>query len=187
MWLGLRKKLSVQVPANRCVIRTSIRECRQFEQRTDFSLPASYLTYIQEIGGGTARHYFQIYCPNPLPKEISLEHRIREIRGSKLLAEIYGEPELIERMIPFGDTITGDIFVWDPAQRHGRKRLEYAILVLPRDSRRTVVLTDSFSDFVKNYVFGRKFEEVVCGGVDPESTLTFDYKPFTTRKMKPKN
>ena len=140
------------------------------------------MSFICEVGGGTAGQYFQIYCPNTRPRDISLEKHCKEIQGNEVLIAVYNEPALLQRFVPFGDTIGGDILGWDPATQRGRTRLEYDIVVLPRDARQSLVLANTFSDFVKNCIFGRRFEELVCGGVDRNHQPSWEYQRFTIRK-----
>ena len=159
--------------------KTSIRKC---ERALEFSFPNSYHEFLLSIGPGTFRRYFFIDGPKVQgSNNKGITSRIKMTRGNSVLADVYEDAEVIGRMIPFGDTIAGDIFFWDPSDVTNRKQNEYGVFVLPRDSYRITRVSSTFLGFFRDVCFGHGFEDLVIGARDPEWKIDYEFMPVCAK------
>ncbi len=173
-WTQFSKKLEIRPPKNGSPAKKPTKnDVRDFEREHDFVLPPSYVSFAREFGAGQIRRFFEIYVPGKEADKCRLQ-RVQEARGSELLAEIYGDPEFIERMIPFCNTIGGDIIVWDPERQTHSEPTEYLICVLPRDFSQVVPLVDNFEDFIWKVCLGDRFLEAITEA-DPRNCETEEW------------
>jgi len=74
------------------------------------------------------------------------------------LAELFPEDApFYQRMIPFSDTLDGDVIAWDPDDKKDGKRTEYGIVVIPRVDTRILHLVNSFPEFIEEVCLGKLF------------------------------
>jgi hypothetical protein len=90
-------------------------------------------------------------------------------------------------MVPFSDTIGGDIVVWDPEDVKNDQESEYGIYVLPDDSDRITFLTDSFSSYVTDMCLGSGFDVIAHdpAWAPPQEFVPFGRKPRVPQHQRP--
>lgn len=178
--IKLRLEVKVKKGTQKVVLKkTSIRQC---ERAIQFSFPKSYHEFLLLIGPGTFRGYFFIDGPKvPGSNNKGIVSRTKMTRGNSVLADVYEDPEVVGRMIPFGDTVAGDILFWDPTDITNRKQDEHGIFVLPRDSYSVIRLSSTFLGFFRDVCFGHGFEDLVIGTRDPEWKLDYEFIPVCSK------
>jgi hypothetical protein len=181
-WSALRKKLTFVERKGYVPVEVLPEEIARFEERHDFPLPPSYAAFVREIGPGTLSEFYVIH--GPTPGRYSLQGLIKEMRGNSTLLEVYRDAPLISRMVPFGTTIGGDIFVWDPDTKRKRGAVEYDIFALPRDRRSVVRVAGSFRSFVNDVCLGHAFFDIVYAARDPEWKVEYTFRPDSRRVTK---
>jgi len=141
-------------------------------------LPASYRDFVQVFGPGEIAGYFIVFAPGyPNRRSGSLTHFIDVNRGKEIheaLIEVYDDEEFINRMLPFGSTIGGDLIVWDPDDVRDKRKQEYGVYILPDDQTKIVYLASSFQEFVEKVCLGDGF----CVIAGPDWTADQEFSPF---------
>lgn len=168
-------------------VRPTLADVDAFQRRHKLQLPPSYVDFICQVGPGVFGNYFVIDAPLSGYRGRGLNRKIKHERGNDTLAAVYRDRPFIDRMIPFGDTIGGDIFAWDPKDVARRSPLEYQIYVLPRDRSQIIPIANSFPQFIRQVCFGRRLEDFVFGRRDPEWSIEYVIEPFSrpTRRKSP--
>jgi hypothetical protein len=154
------------------------KEIAAVERKLKHPLPDGYKKFITHFGPGQIGRYFNIRGPGYGPKSdadlAALVKLFRDLRDT--YAELYGDEELIDRCIPFADTIGGDIFVWDPSASTAKIGVEYAIYLLADDSEEARQVASNFESFVNDICLGPAFGELIGDpNYKPEST----FQPFS--------
>jgi hypothetical protein len=181
MWSELRQKVKRIVKKGHRVLHSTAADIKKFEAKYNFTLPKSYVSFLSTFGPGTLNHYFNLYSPLSKYRGRELTSEVREIRASKTLAAIYQDASLLQRSIPFADTIAGDIFAWDPTACTHRTKFEYQIVVMPRYGRKILPIAKEFRAFVQRVCFGHDFEDIVMGQRDPEWQIDYIFEPTSKR------
>ena len=171
MWQRLAKRLVVQEPRGKPFRGSSPDDLQDFERRLCFAFPLSYRAFAVEVGAGLFCGYYRVFTP-----DFGLEDELAT-RGLDLFKDIYGDSAFIDRMMPFGSTIGGDVIVWDPDEITASRAREYAIYVLPRDSREKIRLCSDFKTYVSECIFGYAFMKAVNADV-AEWTVDYSMERF---------
>lgn len=141
------------------------------EKRTKLALPASYRAYCEVFGEGTFCGYFNVHVPGG-----RLESFQEEASGRKeFVGEHYGA--WAERLVPFADTVGGDIVAWDPEVVTRKKDRELAVYVLPRDADEPVRAADTFRHLVERVFLHPDRLGDLLGFVDDGEPLPVDFEP----------
>tara|TARA_Y100000813_G_scaffold88658_1_gene62911 strand:+ start:172 stop:699 length:528 start_codon:yes stop_codon:yes gene_type:complete len=170
----LIKRLVVVGESPRPTSRAALKE---FEGAREFAFPKSYAEFVMQLGPGELSQYFRMYAPGySCVEEGSLDHFVA-LTNPGGLAQLGFDADLVKRMLPFCDTLEGDLIAWDPATRDEEEQSEMAIFCIPRysaDSGVTIALASTFHGFV----------EKVClteGGFNQVLDLgepIMEYQPF---------
>lgn len=107
--------------------------------------------------------YFRFCVPSPGEKWVTgdLGQELDDFSNAReMLADLYEDRPLIDHAIPFANTIAGDIIVWD-TRAMTQDPLEYAIVLLPRDSYQPIPIADTFASFVTEICLTGKFFDVI--------------------------
>jgi hypothetical protein len=154
MWDKFRESVdTVQRPGS-TILAPTAEDLDRFERELEFELPASYRSYMLEIGPGSVGEYYIINAPLYRHPQRGMQREVKQLQKDALLSEIYGG-EFVSRMIPFATSIGGDIFAWDPTTPAAGKKLDYTVFVLPRDLNRVVKVAKDFESFVYQVCLGR--------------------------------
>jgi hypothetical protein len=172
MWKRLAKKLEVQEPRGKPFRGTSLDDLREFEEQHEFAFPQSYRAFAVEVGAGLFCGYYRIFAP-----DFGLEDELKT-RGLDLFKQIYDDPSFVDRMMPFGSTIGGDVIAWDPEDVTSSRPREYGVYVLPRDSSKIVRLCSDFRTYVNTICFGHGLMIALYGAPDPEWEIEFTMERF---------
>ena len=80
-----------------------------------------------------------------------------------MLGRIFKPRQLVEGMIPFGNTVGGDILVWDQSrpERSCSRGVEYEIFLLMHGTQNAAKAASSFSEFVYDVCLSRGFGKLV--------------------------
>src|SRR5262249_54790452 len=105
MWEKFVKR--VRIEGKKPVPSTAV---TQFEKSHNVRLPTSYRKLVEDYGPGILSEYVRIYAPIDGVSMDDLERFVKLIRKvSDTLIETYGNAPLIKRMLPFADTVGGDV------------------------------------------------------------------------------
>jgi hypothetical protein len=173
-------KLTVIAPAGgkEPLDRPGEKEVAAAERKLKHPLPDSYKRFITDFGPGQIGRYFNVRGPGYGPKSdadlAALVKLFREERDTYI--DLYGDEDLIDRCIPFADTIGGDIFVWDPAASTARSGVEYDIYLLADDSEEAMKVAASFEAFVNEICLGPAFGKLIG---DPNYKPESSFQPFS--------
>jgi hypothetical protein len=148
-WAEFLKSLRVEGKLHPC----SSADLDAYERETGFKLPASYRTFCQVFGPGGVGDWFEIAVPGftgsskdkwnwDLSAANEFYHKGFERE------EASPDPEQFKRSIIFARDCTAAVFFWDPKELTVRKKHEYGIYAMWRDTSLERVC-DTFADFVK--------------------------------------
>ena len=138
-------------------------------------LPKSYREFMLAFGPGEIAEYFRIYGPTKKKGQgdirafMEMNRQIVDVQ-----IETFGDTGFIERMIPFCDTIGGDVIVWDPSKPIGCDD-DYVIYMLPNDRNSIIKLATNFRDFVMKVCLSKTFGEIIG---DPEFNVSKVFRSF---------
>lgn len=177
-WKQLYQQLDVQGPPGKALKKPGDKDLNAFEARHDFALPSSYREYIKVFGPGELGGYFRIYAPGYPDSGADLDRFVQMIQEIEdVFVETYGEEERVQRMMPFADTLGGDVIAWDPAVVTDPSKKEYTILILRDDSDKILKLAATFPDFIKDICLGSDFAKIID---DPTYEALQTFIPFGT-------
>lgn len=146
-WKDLYAKLEIRAGAKARKPTDAMLD--RFEKAHGFELPDDYRGFAKTFGPGELGAYVRIYTPVPKGSNGDLSELVDMVHeGAEVLSETYGDPKLIERLVPFADTIGGDTIAWDPEAVTDADAHEYAILLLPDDSPKVKRVASDFGEFV---------------------------------------
>ena len=177
MWKALSRKVRRIAKKDHLILNATAADIAAFEATYEVALPKSYVSFLSAFGPGTLNHYFNIYAPLSGYRGRELTSEVREIRASKTLASIYDNVPLLQRSVPFADTIAGDIFAWDTDHCTRKSTAEYQIVVMPRYGKRILPIARDFASFIREVCYGHAFEDVVLKRRDPEWQIDFVFEP----------
>lgn len=178
MWQELSSTLTLKKPDGTPVKKPTASGLSKFEAKHGLKLPASYREFIQIFGPGDLGAYFRIYAPGYPGTIADLDAFIEMIRDSEdIYIDTFGKKNaaFIRRMLPFSDTIGGDIIVWDPKTVSSGADHEYHVFMLPDDQETIVELAPDFKTFVLDTCLGPKFGKIVR---DPNYQVVRQFMPF---------
>lgn len=137
----------------------------QYERLSGFRLPSSYRGFLRTIGPGQCAYDFRIYSPGygGLPKTFRLA-AFNTFMRKRLTAEViqdFSDPGRVARLIFFAENSGGDLAGWDPEDIRDSAGHEYGIYLLLKGFDDTPLAAVSFSEFVQDVCFGRRFLELV--------------------------
>lgn len=136
----------------------------EFERKAGIRLPESYKSFMCEIGSGQLGNYFN-FRGFPARKGgggmsvFELWSLYRENLADYV--ETYGQKRVVSRLVPFCDTIGGDIIAWDPESPTEAAKQEYQIVMLPDGGSKLIVLAKSFEDLILSVLLTKKFGKLV--------------------------
>ncbi len=180
MWKQFRSKLDFVLPKGTSPLIPSEKDLDRFEKEFKLVLPKTYRAFVREIGPGTLGGYFVISAPlYDDDRKYGLQKKAKLQQTSDVLASIYGK-DVVSRLVPFGGSIIGDIFAFDPTTRRGIRNVEYSIFALPRDQERVVLLTEDFKSFILDTCFRNGLNKALGF---PKTRLRVDYvfRPHSKR------
>lgn len=141
-------------------------------------LPLSYVYFVQKWGAGLAFGMFRIWVPignpgwdiqilNPSYKELLRDTVVNGMWPTSLT-------ELAGRVLPFGDSVNGDLLCWDPENKTPDG--EMAIHLLSNEQDEAPMVGSSLVDFLGEYCVEAKLDETfpVGGGLKWNLPLSFD-------------
>jgi hypothetical protein len=146
----------------------------RFETEFGVPLPPSYREFVVRLGPGEIGRYFRVYAPGYGGKGLDLAALVTLLReNADIYEEQYGDAALVARMIPFADTIGGDVFVWDTKKA---VKGEYPVVALLNGGTKPVKVAPTFAAFVTDVVLGGRFGKLVK---DPEFEVENDFLPYS--------
>jgi hypothetical protein len=164
MWKDVCMRLDIRSPIGKPFEKPTSAVLGEFERRWKLRLPASYKGFIRLFGAGEIGAYFNICAPGlPIDCNGSLEGLIQMTRRQHIreaFVETYRDEAFVDRMIPFADTIGGDVIVWDPKDVRDERNYEFGIYVLPNDAYSIVGIATSFLEFIEQVCLGPKFAKI---------------------------
>lgn len=176
MWDELKKDLTIVAPLEGAGRRAAPAALDRFEKKYGFKLPASYRAFVETFGPGELGRYFRIHAPGYPGREIDLGEYVEGMRQSAdMFAEIYGDADLVARMVPFGDTIGGDVIAWDPRALTPKTADEYPIVFLPRDQQKVRPMAPTFPQMVADVCLDKSFGKLVN---DPNYEVVREFQPY---------
>lgn len=146
----------------------------RFEADFGVPLPPSYREFVGRLGPGEIGGYFRVYAPGYGGKGLDLAALVTLVRENADIYEgQYGDAALVAGMIPFADTIGGDVFAWDT-----RKPVkgEYPVVALLNGGTKPVTAAPSFAAFVADVVLGGQFGKLVK---NPDFETGNDFLPYS--------
>jgi len=145
-------QLVVIEPAQgRVIPKPTDKDLTAFEKSSGVKLPKSYRAFAIRFGAGELGGYYRIAVPLSTKNDYDLAQFNETAHGPEEdeLWDGTAPPEVIKRIVFFGETIGGEMYAWDPGESRDKKKNEYAILYFPRgDKAREVAGT--FSDLLQN-------------------------------------
>ncbi len=178
MWQQLLQRIEIVQPPSKPQKKPTRKDMAECEKSLGFHFPESYKSFVRQIGAGEISEYFNIFAPGYSEKRSgSLEALIDLVRKeavSESLVEVYGDEAFVRRMIPFADTIGGDLFVWDPEDCRDDCTHEYGIFVFPDDRSTIIQMAASFVEFIDEVCLGDKFR-LIAG---PSWCAVSQFTPF---------
>lgn len=114
-------------------------------------LPASYQAFLEVLGPGRLGGYFRVFAPG---KEGGLDALARDV-DPEVFGEVYGDVALAEALLPFSDTVGGDVFGWDT--RTSDADGEHPVHAFPSGRTKSLKVADTFGEFVVEVCLGRRF------------------------------
>jgi hypothetical protein len=146
----------------------------RFETEFGVPLPPSYREFVERLGPGEFGGYFRVYAPGYGGKGLDLAALVTLLRENADIYEgQYGDAPLVARMIPFADTIGGDVFVWDTGKP---VKGEYPILALISGGTKPIKVAPTFAAFVMDVVLGGRFGKLVK---NPDFEAGNDFLPYS--------
>lgn len=179
MWKELYHRLHIKSPRGAPVSKTSKASLEAYESRTEFRFPSSYKKFVTLFGPGEIGGYFNVFAPGYSNRRcgdlVDFQRFLQKPNTRQSFEATYGNRKFLQRMVPFGNTIGGDVIVWDPEDIRSAREHEYGVWVLLDDSREITELADSFADFIVNVCLGSDFHRVV--GESKDNPLQ-EFAPF---------
>lgn len=178
MWEQLTKSLDVRQPPGQALSKPTDATLDKFESAHKFKLPPSYREFVKVFGPGEIGGYFRIYAPGYGKSGADLGRFVKEIRE---LEEVFRDRfrqkvRFIKRMVPFADTLGGDIIVWGPSEITDPSS-EYSIYMIFEDRDKIAELARSFPAFVQDVCLSDSFGTLVG---DPNYKALRQFIPFGT-------
>jgi hypothetical protein len=164
MWEDLAETLVIQPTLGSPLSKPQDKDLELLEKQSGFQLPVSFREFVKRFGPGEIGRYFRIYSPRCGKKvsQADLYEYVQSFENNRIaLAKCFKEEGLIRRMVPFSDTIGGDVIAWDPEDVTDATTHEYGIYLIPRSDTRVVRLVDSFEAFIEAVCLGKLFPKKV--------------------------
>jgi len=174
MWKELYNELKIESSKTN-IPKTTSAMLDKLEESIHRKLPKSYREFMIIFGPGELAEYFRIYGPGKKGGQADLIAFIemnREIANVQI--ETYGEEDFIKRMIPFSDTIGGDVIAWDPSTSN-EDNDDYAIFMLPNDRNSIIKLSPDFEAFITKICLSTSFGKIVG---DPKYKVSKVFRQF---------
>lgn len=147
-WKKLQERLEVRGGATGANKPTDA-ELDAFQKAYGFELPDAYREFVKAFGPGELSAYVRIYAPASAGTPGRLAQFVDGVRdAAELLGEKYGDPAFVARMVPFANTLAGDMIAWDPDAVTDAKSHEYGTSVLQKDSSKIVRAASTFTAFI---------------------------------------
>lgn len=182
MWESLKQKLRVTKPPAPPQPIPTLAHLTHFETSLGIRLPESYKLFVTTFGAGEIGGYFNIFAPGyPNKPSGSIEGLISLVRDPAVreaFIEAYKDVDFLDRMIPFSNSIGGDIIAWDPDDVRDSVNSEYGIYILPDDLDQIVELASSFKEYIENVCLGDAFKKFA----GPKWTTIHEFMPFGRRE-----
>jgi len=162
-WNALYRRLEIVIPPAAVPLpKPTNAALDRYEAETGSKLPRSYRQFVKVFGPGSLCEWFRICVPGYADRKmIDLREYDRGTHeGDDLFSEIYGQPELVQRLVFFSHTFGGDIIGWDPESRSKEEALDYMIYGLPRTERHIVKVADSFPKFIEGVLRGTALKNI---------------------------
>ena len=116
-------------------------------------LPAGWRTFVTKNGPGELAGYVHLRgMAKRRGVTLTLPQLVEIYRDNlDVYVDQYGAKEKarLARLVPFGDTIGGDVIAWDPGPRPpGEEPVEYRVLLLRHGARKILEVAPTFDAFV---------------------------------------
>ena len=171
-WEQLRERLEVKEANARKQAKPTDATLDKFERDYELPLPGDYRTFVKVFGPGELAGVVRIYAPVGKKKPGDSSTFVDGFReGIDFLSDVFGDPKIIGRAVPFANTIFGDMIVWDPAKKTDEGSHEYEILLLSKERSKIVKLAPNFDTFINKRCLSSEFGKYLD---DPE------YRPDNT-------
>lgn len=164
MWKKLHQSLKMVPPKGQALPKPTSADLDKAEKKIGAKLPPSYRDFAQLFGPGQHGGYFRIYAPMAGAKyKMSdlAEQTLAMREGLSDMAEKDKDKKFYGRMVPFADTLGGDIFCWDPLPPKGKQVEEYPVFVLVHGSDKIQPMAPDFETFVNKVVYGPDLAKVI--------------------------
>lgn len=138
-------------------------------------LPPSYVVFMTRFGPGMLAGYFSMRGMVARKSGMSLPQLFELYRDNlDVYVDQFGQKALLKRILPFCDTIGGDIIGWDPGVpgKAAQGAAEFPVLMLPDGGKSVVRLADSFDRFVMDVALSKAFGDIVG---DPDYQVDATY------------
>ncbi len=134
-----------------------------FEKLVGAPLPPSYRAFMTTFGPGKLAGYFLLRGSAARRSGMSLSQLVELYRDNlDMYVDQVGQKARLKRLVPFADTVGGDILGFDRG----------AVVMVPGSGKALVRLADSFEAFVADVAVTKRFGEIV-GDPDYEADATF--------------
>lgn len=142
-----------------------------YESARSFRFPGSYRKFAKEYGAGMINDYYRISVP--YAERQSRLDMSYFTEGEYPLSTNYSPKRLADRVVLFADDIEGNLFGWDRDSRTQVRPIEYAVVLLPADTRKVSVVAKTFLEFVATYCFDVPFS----GNAWADAEINFRFEP----------
>lgn len=130
------------------------------EEVLHLKLPRSYRSFIKLFGPGGFVYQGTEQCSILSPSCVGnsrfdiiiFNERFRKsLRGSPSSKSYYKDPELIHRLVFFGQTVGNDYYGWDPEGASNQAAFEMPVHQLLRLNQETSIVAGNFISFIEHY------------------------------------
>lgn len=179
-WEQLGAKLQVGKGKGGKLVASTDAALDEFERSFNIKLPLNYRDFVKLFGPGELAGVVRIYAPVGRKQPGDLTTFVKGFReGADFLGEVFSNPKLILRSIPFANTIFGDMIVWDPQKPTDPKAHEYEVCLLAKETSKVSNLAPDFETFIQDRCLSPKLGKYLdYPDYKPENTFV----PFASLK-----
>ena len=164
MWQPLYETLQINPTLGMALPLPTQDDLDGFEQKYSMELPQEYQSFAIVFGPGEIGKWFRVYVPSAGKKSLADLATLQEsfTTNRKALADCFpDDAAFYNRLIPFADSLDGDVIGWDVEDAKGGKGGEYGIYVITRGDTRILHLVNSFREFIEEVCLGNLFAKIM--------------------------
>ncbi len=127
--------------------RVSNRVLDTFEKTNGLVLPNSYRAFVKKHGACEVAQYFRVRAPGTDQPATDLQAFYELLRGvTDVFIETYGAAELVTHMLPFADSVGGDVLAFDLRDPRAR---EPKVMLFRDEGGDPRVAANGFDEFIR--------------------------------------